>query len=71
MDENDINHLRLARTVLTVASLHDKSDLIAYWHAQAPLARLEHMEWLRRLNYGAAATGRLQRVFAIAYREKD
>lgn len=36
-----------------------------YWLSRTPEERLLYMEYLRRLNYGRAATARLQRVLEI------
>src|SRR5262245_10368398 len=37
-----------------------------YWLSRTPEERLLYMEYLRRLNYGRAATARLQGVLEIA-----
>jgi hypothetical protein len=37
----------------------------AYWLRQTPQARLRAMELMRRINYGKAATGRMERVLEI------
>jgi len=43
----------------------------AYWHAQDPLTRLQHLEELRRINHGDdAVSGRLQRVLEVARRPR-
>ena len=36
-----------------------------YWLARTPTERLEHVEYLRRLKYGARATKRMQRILEI------
>jgi len=56
---------RRAFSVLNSFSELDADDR-AFWAKQTPQARLRAMELLRRINYGKAATGRLQRVRAIA-----
>jgi hypothetical protein len=69
MAKSLIDTVKVDRTTITVASLDDPPDDIAYWRAQTPEARLQHMELLRQINYGQAAiTGRLQRVLEIATR---
>jgi hypothetical protein len=41
----------------------------AYWLSRSPHERLRCVEILRRMNYGARATARLQRVLEFAARE--
>jgi hypothetical protein len=60
---------RVERRAFSVGTLHDDSDERAYWLQQTPQQRLMHVERLRRINYGAAALARLQRVLEIASRE--
>ena len=36
-----------------------------YWLSRSVEERLEHMELLRRINYGDQAAGRLQRVLEV------
>jgi hypothetical protein len=42
-----------------------EADDRAFWAKQTPQARLRAMELLRHINYGKAATGRLQRVLEV------
>ncbi len=43
----------------------------AYWHARTPVERLQHVEALRELNYGAEALNqRLQRVLTVSERAR-
>lgn len=56
------------RTAFSVATSFDNSDEKAYWLSRTPQERLQHMELLRRINYGHRATERLQRVLEIAER---
>ncbi len=44
--------------------LEDKS----FWISQSPNKRLEHIEELRKINYGKEATKRLQRVLQVTKR---
>ena len=62
---NDIPELRLDRTKISVK--HDFNDAgeIEYWRSVSPAERLQHIERLRRINYGVRATERLQRVIRI------
>ena len=42
-----------------------------YWLSKTIEERLEYMEYLRRVNYGDAASGRLQRVFEVVERSSS
>jgi len=66
MDENKFP--RIDRTVFSVVSSFEEADKEdkEYWFSRTPLERLQHMELLRRINYGSNATARLQRVLEIA-----
>ena len=57
---------RVSRRAFSVATFADmeRQDR-TYWHRQTPEARLEAMEIMRRINYGKAAAGRLQRVLEV------
>ena len=59
---------RLNRRKLSVVSLtqSDKDDH-EYWARQTPQARLRALELMRRINYGDAATGRLQRLLEVVH----
>jgi hypothetical protein len=71
MDENQFP--RLDKTVFSVVSSFEEADQQdkEYWLSKTPLERLQHMELLRRINYGADATARLQRVLEVAERDGD
>ena len=56
------------KTAFSVASLFDDSDEKAYLLTRTPYERLQHMEMLRRINYGSSATARLQRFFEFTER---
>jgi hypothetical protein len=60
---------RVDRTAFSVVSSFEEADAEddAYWHSRTPAERLAHLELLRRINYGDAATGRLQRVLEVAW----
>ena len=66
MDE--IQFPKLDRTALSVVSSFEEADRQdrEYWRSRTPYERLQHMELLRRINYGSVATTRLQRVLEIA-----
>lgn len=68
MEKSDLDSIRLDKTALSVAPLFDAADDKAYWLSRTPQARLQHIEYLRRMNYGHRATARLQRVLEIAQR---
>jgi hypothetical protein len=61
---------KLDRTVLSVVSSFEEADAEdkKYWLSRTPIERLQHTEYLRRLNYGYDPTARLQRVLEIAER---
>ncbi len=63
--------LRIRRTAMSVATFADmeKQDQ-SYWLRQTPQARLRAMELMRRINYGKAATGRIEKVIDIV-EQKD
>lgn len=59
---------KLDRTAFSVVSSFEEADRQdrEYWRSRTPYERLQHMELLRRSNYGSVATTRLQRVLEIA-----
>jgi hypothetical protein len=63
----DIPQLKLDKTKLEIGSKIEDSvaDEIEYWQNATVKERLQHIERLRRLNYGTRATARLQRVIQI------
>jgi len=67
----DINQFpKLDRTAFSVVSSFEEADKQdkEYWLSRTPRERLQHIELLRRINYGSRATARLQRVLEIAER---
>ena len=56
------------RNALTETSLHDAPDEKAYWLSRTPHERLQHIEILRRINYGHRIATRLQRILEVAKR---
>ena len=68
MDESQFP--KIDRTAFSVASSFEEAEREdkEYWLSRTPLERLQHMELLRRINYGSNATARLQRVLEIAER---
>lgn len=68
MEENKFPRLdKTAFKVLSSFKEADRDDK-EYWLSRTPQERLQYMERLRRINHGAAATARLQRVLEIAER---
>lgn len=66
--ENTLSVKRVDRSVFSVSSAFDDCADDAYWLSCTPQERLEHVEQLRRINYGNSATARLQRVLELAQR---
>lgn len=58
----EISNLQIDRRVFSVASLSDQIGDNEYWLSKSPIQRMQHIEVLRRINYGYRATSRLQRV---------
>ncbi len=65
---SDIPEIRLDRTKLRVVRSVEKAEAVEaeYWRQTTVKERLQHIERLRRLNYGDRATQRLQRVVRIS-----
>lgn len=71
MNADILPPVKVDRNALTVASLNEEPDEKAYWRSRTPAERLQHIELLRRINYGTAATARLQRILEFASRRTD
>jgi hypothetical protein len=65
----DIPELRLDKTKIRVFSGFDDSDEIEFWRSASTEERFQNIERLRRQNYGARATARLQRIIRVVKRE--
>lgn len=61
----DISELRLDKTKIFVSDSFDNSDEKEYRLSRTPQERLAYMERLRRINYGARAGERLQRILGV------
>lgn len=63
----DIPRLKLDKTKLKIVNRIEDSvaDDNKYWENTTIKERLQHIERLRRLNYGTRAAARLQRVIQI------
>lgn len=70
MQPVDPKEVRLDRSMIIVSDLDDEDPDIAYWACATPEERLRHIEYLRRVNYGRRATGRLQRVLRVSKRAR-
>ncbi|HEX5869883.1 MAG TPA: hypothetical protein VFY65_05700 [Longimicrobium sp.] len=57
------------RTTFAVFASFEEADAHddAYWRSRAPAERLAYLEYLRRMKYGDAATGRMEKVFEIGW----
>jgi hypothetical protein len=66
MDSLIPSTMKIDKTALSLAPCFDTSDEKDYWLSRTPLERLQHIEILRRINYGHHATARLQRVLEVA-----
>lgn len=71
MDGSLLPNLKVDRSVLTVSDLNDENGEKAYWLARTPQERINQIEILRRINYGDAATARLQRVLEVVERSES
>jgi hypothetical protein len=60
---------RIDRTAFSVVSSFEEADAEddAYWRSRTPAERLAHLELLRRINYGDAATGRIEKVMEVLW----
>ena len=56
---------RIDRRVISVLSFAQADDDRDYWLGQSINSRLRQVELLRRINYGAAATGRMKKVLEV------
>lgn len=65
--KKDIPELKLDRTAIKKGVSPEDAEAaeIEYWRNTTVRERLQHIERLRRLNYGHRATERLQRVIRI------
>ena len=56
---------KLNKNHISIATLSDILSDQKFWLSLSPRERIRHMEDLRRINYGNAASSRLQRVLEI------
>jgi hypothetical protein len=63
---HSLDHIRVDRTVFSVAKLTDRPDEIDFWRRKTPDERLAGAELMRQMAYGYdPATARLQRFFEV------
>lgn len=60
--DKELIDIKMDKKFFSVVSLSDKSDDKDYWLHRNPIERMQHIEVLRRINYGHSATSRLQRI---------
>jgi hypothetical protein len=68
--EEPTEAFRLDRTQFSVARLTDPDDALDYWLSRPIEERLRALELLRRIFYGDAACGRIQRVLEVVQLER-
>lgn len=71
MTKIDYSSLTIDKSALSVRHSFDDldEDDKRFWLSKTPQERLQHIEHLRRVNYGDRATARLQRVLEVTQRE--
>jgi len=70
VEGTEFEQARVDRTAFSVTTFEEaeRQDR-AHWHAQSPLQRLQHLEYLRHFNYGSEVINqRLQRVLTVSER---
>ena len=60
--DKELIDIKIDKKVFSVVSLSDQSDDKDYWLCRDPAERMQHIEVLRRINYGHSATSGLQRI---------
>jgi hypothetical protein len=67
-----MNEQSIDKSSFSIVSLLEAGkDETKYWSAVSPEERLGYMEELRRMNYGNAASSRLQRFFEVVERKQS
>ncbi|WP_435547867.1 hypothetical protein [Desulfobacterium sp. N47] len=64
--DKELVDIKIDKKFFSVMTLSDQSDDKNYWFSRNPIERLQHIEVLRRINYGHGATSGLQRVLEFA-----
>lgn len=62
---------RVDRTAFSVVSWFEEAEAEddAYWASRTPAERMAHLEVLRRIAYGDAATAKMEKVLEITWAE--
>jgi hypothetical protein len=60
---------RVSREHFSVVDLNYKKSDRDYWLSRSIDERLAHIEYLRRMNYGDEALGKVKRVFEVVKRK--
>jgi hypothetical protein len=66
--DTELIDIKIDKKSFSVVSLSDQPDDKDYWSNKNPIERIRHIEVLRRINYGHAATARLQRILEATER---
>ena len=66
MDFTSDSFPKLNKEIFSVSQTFDDHEEKTYWWSRTPHERLQHLEMLRRINYGHLAAERLQRVLDVA-----
>jgi hypothetical protein len=66
--DKELIDIKIDKKFFSVVSLSDQSDDKDYWFHRDPIERMQHIEVLRRINYGHSATARLQRILEFTER---
>jgi hypothetical protein len=66
--DKELIDIKMDKKSFSVVSLTDQSDDKDYWFHRDPIERMQHIEVLRRINYGHSATARLQRILEFTER---
>ncbi len=64
------SNLIIDKSKLSMISGFDDSTEKAYWHSRTPAERLQHMEILRRINYGNYATNDFKEFLKLLKKHK-
>ena len=67
---DDLLNVRVDRTAFSVVSMNQADEDGVYWASKTVEERLAAIEVMRRMAYGDAATGRLQRVLEVVQCKK-
>lgn len=63
MMDKELIDVKIDKKSFSVVSLSEPLNDNKYWLSKTAIERIQHIERLRRINYGNSATARLQRIF--------